>query len=67
MQRKMEFLGESQATSAPPTEDEIRAYFALRQARYRKPARFSFTQVFFSPDQRENTERDARTALEALP
>jgi hypothetical protein len=66
MQRKMELLGESQAASEPPTDEEIRAYFALRQEKYRKPARLSFTQIFFNPDRRENAARDARTALEAL-
>jgi hypothetical protein len=66
MQRKMEFLGESQG-SAPPTDDEIRAYYALRQDRYATPAVSSFRQVYFSPDERgERVERDALDALREI-
>lgn len=66
MQRKMEFLGESQVAAAPPTDEELRAYFALRQDKYREPAVLSFEQIYFSPERRENAERDATTALERL-
>ncbi len=37
MQRKMEFLGESQVAAEPPTDVEIRAYFALRQENTEHP------------------------------
>jgi parvulin-like peptidyl-prolyl isomerase len=36
----------------PPTEEEIEAFFALRQERYRLPAVLSFSQVYLSPDKR---------------
>ena len=52
MQQKMEFLAASQAMQEPPTEEEIEAFFALRQERYRLPAVLSFSQVYLSADQR---------------
>ena len=52
MQQKMEFLAASQAMEEPPTEEEIQAFFALRQERYRVPAVLSFAQVYLSSDQR---------------
>ena len=52
MQQKMEFLAASQAMQKPPTEEEIEAFFALRQERYRLPAVLSFSQIYLSADQR---------------
>ena len=52
MQQKMEFLAASQAMQEPPTEEEIEAFFALRQERYRLPAVVSFSQLYLSADQR---------------
>ena len=52
MQQKMEFLAASQAMQEPPTEEEIEAFFALRQERYRLPAVLSFSQIYLSPDRR---------------
>ena len=52
MQQKMEFLAASQALQEPPTEEEIEAFFALRQQRYRLPAVLSFSQIYLSPDKR---------------
>ncbi len=52
MQQKMEFLAASQAMQEPPTEEEIEAFFALRQERYRLPAVLSFSQVYLSTDRR---------------
>ncbi len=67
MQRKMEFIGEAQVGREPLTDEEIHAYFALRQERYRTPAVVSFAQVFFSPDARgDGAERDALEALDEI-
>jgi peptidyl-prolyl cis-trans isomerase C len=52
MQQKMEFLAASQAMQEPPAEEEIEAFFALRQERYRLPAILGFQQVYLSADQR---------------
>lgn len=64
MQRKMEFLGQSQAAE-PPSDEEVQAYFALRQEKYRSPAVISFSHVYFNPDTRKGDAE--RNAIEALP
>jgi hypothetical protein len=67
MQRKMEFLAESQGLREPPSEEEIQAYFALRQERYRIPALVSFVQVYLNPDARgSSAEADAQRILAEL-
>lgn len=63
MQRKMEFLGQSQAAE-PPSDEEVQAYFALRQEKYRSPAVISFSHVYFNPDTRKGGAE--RAAIEAL-
>ncbi len=50
MQQKMEFLAASQALDQQPTEEEVEAFFDLRQERYRLPAVISFLQVYISSD-----------------
>lgn len=50
MQQKMEFLAAAQGTQEPPTDDEIEAYFALRQEKYRLPPVLSLLQVYLDPD-----------------
>ena len=52
MQQKMEFLAASQALQEPPSEEEIEAFFSLRQEKYRLPAVVSFAQVYVSSDRR---------------
>jgi parvulin-like peptidyl-prolyl isomerase len=52
MQQKMEFLAASQALQEPPSEEEVEAFFALRQERYRLPAVVTFSQIYISVDQR---------------
>ncbi len=52
MQQKMEFLAASQAMQETPTEEEVEAFFALRQERYRLPAVLSFSQIYLSSDRR---------------
>lgn len=67
MQQKMEFLAASQALREPPTDQEIEAFFSLRQERYRLPAVVSFAQVYVSPDLRgADAEPHARELLSQL-
>lgn len=67
MQQKMEFLASSQAMAQPPTEEEIAAFFSLRQERYRLPAVVDFAQVYVSPDRRgAEAEGDAKEFLRRL-
>jgi hypothetical protein len=67
MQQKMEFLAASQAIREPPTEEEIEAFFSLRQERYRSPAVLDIAQVYVSQDARGvDAQGDAEALLERL-
>jgi hypothetical protein len=65
--QKLEFLARDLASLAPPTEEELLAYFTEHQARYQEPTRYTFTQVFIDPDKRgDATLADAETIKATL-
>ncbi len=58
--QKLEFLAQDLVASVPPTEEELRAYFAEHAERYQLPALTTLTHVFVDPDRRgERTLADA--------
>ena len=63
--QKLEFLAKDLVTLAPPTDDDLRAYFDENQTRYQEPTRFTFTQVFFDPDKRGDATLDDAEAVKA--
>jgi hypothetical protein len=56
--QKLEFLAKDLVTLTPPTEAELLEYFAKHQARYQQPTLYTFTQVFFDPDKRDDATLD---------
>jgi parvulin-like peptidyl-prolyl isomerase len=67
LQQKLELLTEDLALLAPPTEEELDAYFAERADDYRTDPRYSFEQIFFSTDRRgERAREDAQALLARL-
>lgn len=64
--QKLTFLTEDLATSASPTQEQLKAFFAERRDSYRIPQKYSFQHVYFSRDRREDATQDAATELEAL-
>ena len=65
--QKMEFLAEDLATSVPPADEELRAFYAERSDEFAEPARLSFTHVFLNPDKRgASTVTDAELMLTEL-
>ncbi len=65
--QKMEFLAEDLANQVPPTDEELQKYLDQNPDRYRSPARFTFTQVYFSIDQRgAEAYKDAERLLAKL-
>jgi len=66
---KMQYLTQDLADPEPPSEDELREFFAQDPERFALPAAVTFEQVFFSPQMRgealERDVEDARRALEA--
>ena len=64
--QKLTFLTEDVATLKPPTEEELRGYFADNKERYATPAVVTFSHIYFSPDRRADATADAKAALANL-
>lgn len=64
--QKLTFLLEGESQSATPSEDELRRHYTENAARFTTEPRISFTQVYFSPQRRQQPERDAAAALAAI-
>ncbi len=65
MAQKMDFLFEDVAALRKPTTDELRAWFEKNAERFTVPARVTFRHLYFSPDRRGRSAREAAAA--ALP
>jgi hypothetical protein len=63
--QKLEFLAKDLVALTPPTDEELRTYFDENRERYRKPVRYTFTQVFIDPDKRGDTTLDHAEAIKA--
>ena len=59
--QKLTFLTEDLALLEPPTDAESIEFFQTNAERYRIPARYSFSHVYFSPDARATPRNDAIT------
>lgn len=57
--QKLTFLTEDLALLEPPTDTESIEFFQANAERYRIPARYSFSHVYFSPDARVTPREDA--------
>ncbi len=65
--QKVEFLMADGDGVSEPDDETLQAYFIKNAQYYRKPARLSFSHVFFSPDQRgEQAASDAEVLLARL-
>jgi peptidyl-prolyl cis-trans isomerase C len=64
---KMSYLTQDLADPRPPSEQDLREFYAVNPAAFTIPAVVSFDQVFLSPGTRgEQLEADAAAALAAL-
>jgi peptidyl-prolyl cis-trans isomerase C len=62
--QKMEFLTDDLVAAAEPAEAALQSYFTTNAARYARPARVSFSHVYFSREKRgAGVEAAAREAL----
>jgi len=67
LRQKLEFLIEDSAEASPPTDDELKAWFAQHADEYRTDPRVAFRQVFVSRDRRgAAAEADAAVILKRL-
>lgn len=64
--QKLKFLVEDTTRLVDPAEQELRQFYAANRARYQSDARFTFTQLFFNPDQRKDASSDAKAVLHDL-
>ncbi len=60
--QKTEFLAEAAAVTAEPTAEEIAAYYAMNEDRYRSPPAATATHVFVSTKERPREEAKAAAA-----
>ncbi|MGR8922041.1 MAG: peptidylprolyl isomerase [Gammaproteobacteria bacterium] len=63
--QKLEFLAKDLVTLAPPTDDELEAYFVEHRERYQEPKRYTFTQVYIDPDKRGEATLEDAAAIKA--
>ncbi len=61
--QKLTFLTEDIATTTPPAEATLEAWYQEHKDLYTQPERFSFTHRYFSVDRRPDAEKDAKAAL----
>jgi len=65
--QKVERLTKVLITPPEPSLDELRAWHAERPDHFKRPDRYSFAQIYFSPDERGNAAADdARNALDTI-
>jgi hypothetical protein len=57
--QKMEFLADATASTADPTPDALRSWFASNQPRFALSPRITFRHLYFSPDQRGEQAQEA--------
>lgn len=66
LRQKLELLTEDLASLSPPASEELDAWFAANAEAYRLDPRYSFEQIYFSPDRRDDPQNDATVVLDAL-
>ena len=64
--QKLEFLVQDTSRLAEPTEEDLRRFYEANSERFQTDARISFTQVFFSREQRAAAATEAKAALNDL-
>ncbi len=62
--QKMEFLSNDLATIEEPSDEQLMSYFMAHENDYLIPAQYSFYQLIFSPDNRDDPKKDAVVFLE---
>lgn len=60
--QKLTFLTEDLALLEPAAPEQLAAFFEANKERYRVPARFTFSHIYFSPDRRDAPQDDAQAA-----
>jgi hypothetical protein len=61
--QKMEFISDGLTESLQPTKEMLMAYYEKNKSNYKKDPSYTFRQVYFSADERNNALADATNAL----
>ena len=65
--QKVEFLAKDLVVYTPPSKEDLKKYYDEHQDKYTPDATYTFMQIYFNPDKRENTTLDdANKAKEIL-
>ncbi len=65
--QKLERVAEGLITPLEPSVEELRAWYAEHPDHFKRPDRYSFAQIYFSPDERGSAAADdARKTLETI-
>jgi len=64
--QKLEFLMQDTVRLAEPSAEDLRHFYDAHPELFRAPGRVSFSQIFFSREQRHDARADAKAALVAL-
>lgn len=66
LSQKMQFLSNDLTEMVPPTQEELETYMEEHIQQYMKPAIYSLTHIYFSPETREQPRADAESQLSLL-
>jgi len=66
LKQKYEFLVKDLADSQQPRTDELKRFHEEHSELYQSPTKVAFTQMYFNPDKRSDSSRDALNALETI-
>jgi len=61
--QKMQFLSNDLATISEPTDEELKKFYDANFEDYLSPSVYSFYQIIFSPDNRNDPKKDAEETL----
>ncbi|SUZ76176.1 uncharacterized protein METZ01_LOCUS29030 [marine metagenome] len=64
--QKLQFVVEDRALLEPPNDLDLRGYFDRHQKRYEIAERLTFSHVFFSPERRDDANKDATKLLGSI-
>jgi len=63
---KLTFVVQDTSDLAQPTDQDLRLIYETNPNRFQTPARVSFTQIYFSREQRHDAAADAKGAWDEL-
>lgn len=63
LSQKMQFLSNDLANMAKPKDEQLEAFFNENNEKYLLPYQYSFYQIVFNPDKRDNPQDDAEKVL----